>query len=211
MKNKIITVVLLVVLVAGLAWFLNGKDKSSEESQQTANQKTGQTSPENLSKTENQTAEDLVWYEVPEMNIKFKVDKKISEVIGYREQYIEEGKTGGYELYTKNYPKYPQISKQQESNKQDSFSSIIAYNDYANDPNMKWVTSCEGDSCCPADPAIRKLLIKTNKTIVCYYVNSFSKEYNKTEGIYNGFDAPTKKLFDGYLTTVTVEEIEAEK
>lgn len=137
--------------------------------------------------------ENLVWYNIPELNIKFKVSKEIADNIGYEDNYVERGKSG-YRLYAKNYPKYPEITQSQVDANLNSFAFIIAYDFNGAEP-----VDCSGG------PQIN--LLKTDKRVVCYIDASFAREFNNKNGIDKKFDSATTELFKGYLKNILVEEI----
>lgn len=172
------------VLVVGGKW-AQRSIKEEEATKQDTGNKQSQQVPE----------DQVVWYEIPELNIKFRVEKDIAENIGYRDDYAENEKFG-YQLYAKRYPKYPEINQRQVRENYNSFSAILSY-----DLKDEYLSKC------PADPKSSHMLLRTKDRIVCYIDDSFSQEVNKREGIYQKFDEPTKKLFDGYLKNVPVKEI----
>ena len=182
-KKLLITIgiILGLAIVVGGFWYVqryvqddsqevaNSEQKKVEISGNENNQK-NQISTKQLTKEEIEKLKkekDLVWYEIPELGIKFLVEKEIANKIGYRDFYIMETKAPGKELFIKN------------NNNQTVFAKIIEYINYSDDKNLEWMVDCVGDACCPADPKIRKLLLKTKDRIVCYLTEKNNKDFLK--------------------------------
>ncbi len=128
-------------------------NKGQEESQE---QNIKHLSPEEIEKLKKE--KDLVWYEIPELGIKFLVTRDIAKIIGYRDFYVMDTKGPGKELFI----------KRNDVNDKIAFAKIIEYLNYSKNNNLKWMINCVGNTCCPVDKNIGKLLLKTKSKIVCY-------------------------------------------
>lgn len=162
------------------------------------------TGKENSYPTKQEMGNDLVWFQIPELNIQFQVEKEIADAVGF----VASGEKS-WRLYAKSYPKT--VASHEEFTT-DTFAYVVENKGYRDNTELEWVVSCEGDSCCPGEDDevgkfFGKLLIKTDEHLVCYFDSNSSKRYNETSGVMEKFDNITKKLFDGYLKTVPVEPI----
>ena len=176
-------------------------NKNSQEKQDNQNKQinTKQLSPEEIEKLKKE--KDLVWYEIPELNIKFLVKKEIANKIGYRDFYVESFKVNGKKLYIVDYYKKHYYDT---GGNLDSFAELLAYKlddsgrYLKNGPHntTKWQEICPNN-----------ILFKNKQEIICYNDDSFTIEMNKRNGNYEIFDSITKKLFDGYLKTVPIQPI----
>ncbi len=123
--------------------------------------------------------DSFVWYEIPELNIKFYVTKEIADHLRYDQEFVENKPINGYKLYSKSLD---------TNNQSKYFSLIIEYQNHKNSEHYNQIMrSCEN------------VLLETKQRLICY-----NDKTNKKNNIH---DSITKKLFDGYLKTVPVEEI----
>jgi hypothetical protein len=134
--NKNLKVLGMGVLLIGLAvagWFLvaGQSQKTADKMQESADsQDTKQSikSEEQKRVEEQKKEKDLVWYEIPEMNIKFLVEKEMADLIGYRDFYVMDIKADGKELYIKN------------GEEKAVFGYILVYNKNNMKKNLKYTT-----------------------------------------------------------------------
>ncbi|GEM_PF-6339163 len=178
-KNLIIGIVVLIALVGGVVLWnqksnqrnikqqakkevveqtqeQNQKQEASKEQKENQKQVIKHLSPEEIEKLKKE--KDLVWYEIPELGIKFLVTRDIAKIIGYRDFYVMDTKGPGKELFI----------KRNDVNDKIAFAKIIEYLNYSKNKNLKWMINCVGSTCCPVDQNIGKLLLKTKSKIVCY-------------------------------------------
>lgn len=166
------------------------------------------TGKENLSPTKQEMGNDLVWFQIPELNIRFQVEKEIADAIWYRRANNDGKGPEGYELYVKENPNPDAAS---DRNSGDDFASIVQYKQYEGASFTNWIADCSEDTCCPEDlenKGERHLLLKEDNRVICYFETK-TKDINEHLGIARNYSFITKKLFDGYFKTVPIEVVQS--
>ncbi len=166
------------------------KDKTEIENIKT----TPQLSPKEIEKLKQE--KDLVWYEIPELGIKFLVKKQMVDLIGYRDYYVEASKVHGKELYVVDFAK----QYYNGTNNLDVFGKILKYKLATDGVYLENNTVKLKDIC--------KYILLKNKRLAFCYVPDIAVEWNKKNGNYNEFNSQIKALFDGYLMYTYVDFIQ---
>ena len=147
-----------------------------------------QLTPQEIEKLKKE--KDLVWYEIPELNIKFLVTKDIANVLRYRDFYVQDSKVDGKELYIKDL-------HAREDNK-----IPLAFADLIVDRTVKDVDTGEYhflSKYCLGNKNIKILVTKKGSYRVCYLreIDDNSKTLLYSQN--NDLQDIAKKLLQGYL------------
>lgn len=194
----------ILILLAGSFWYVKEhKTEVAPEQEITKNDDLNDQNPvipTNVEESHNEN-EDLVWYEIPELNIKFEVYENIINLVDCRSFYVENTKANGCELFIVDF--YDQYND--DSKNADSFASLMVYEldvngSLVNGPreNTSWNVICSKDN----------VILKTKDRLICYVPDTFSHELNVKNGNYDRFNPSVKEIFDGYFVNVLAEEMQ---
>ena len=165
------------------------KDQEGKNKTEIENIKTSpQLSPEEIEKLKKE--KDLVWYEIPELNIKFLVEKDIADVLRYRDFYIQDNKADGKELYIKDL--YVQ----------NNVKNPVVFADLIIDRAVKDTKTGAYhflSEYCLGNKNIKILTTKKNSYRVCYLRKIDDGIDNLSYGQNNSLRNAAEKILQGYL------------